>query len=126
VSGLRRNVGGEPVPIEDAAVVAIELSSGAVATAHSGFYLDASYQGSLHFWMTEGWLTLDPVECSVAWQRHDVGAPEFWSGSAPHQTRDFLQAVFEGEAIADDGQQVLRTVFAAYESSASGRAVTIH
>lgn len=125
VAAICRNAGGEPVKIEDAAVLALELSNGAVASAQSGFYLDAGYQGSMQFWMTEGWLTLNPVECSLAWQRHG-DAPEHWSADAPQQTRDFLQAVFDGEPIADDGQQVLRTVFAAYESSASGRTVMIH
>lgn len=126
VSAICVNVGGEPVKIEDAAVLAIELSNGAVATTHVGFYLDAAYQGTIHFWMANGWLTLNPVECSLAWQHHDAPRPEHWSADCAHQTRDFLQAVFNGHPVADNGFHVLQTVFAAYESSASGQTVVIH
>lgn len=135
VTAICTNAGGEAVKIEDAAAVALKLSNGALATVHAGFYLDAAYQGGLHLWLTRGWLRLDPIASTITWQSHDDETAQNWRAEMTdvNQTRDFFQETIDAIRLdrsplvnGQQGRQVLQTVFAAYESSATGRTVTLH
>jgi predicted dehydrogenase len=130
------NVGGAEVSIEDAAAVALELNSGAIATLHAGFYLDAAYQSRISLWFTGGWLELNFAEQPpLKWESFQEPGARTWTGESSRegkQTQVFFQKVidsirFDAEPVMRprDGLHVLRTVFAAYESSESDLAVAL-
>src|SRR6266446_6244773 len=50
VTGFARNVGGTPIDVEDAAVVALQFAGGSVGTLHSGYYLDRGYHTRIMVW----------------------------------------------------------------------------
>ena len=77
VSGFYRNVGGQPIDIEDAAAVTLELAGGAVATLHSGYYIDQGYHTAIALWGSSGWLRFDHVSGTpLQWYSTQPGAPE--------------------------------------------------
>ena len=136
VVSLRRNVGGSPVDIEDAAALVLQLRAGGLATLHAGFYLDASYQSRLELWMSNGWLRLElGADPPLSWRRYGEPDPQSWTCDRNldvRQTELFLQQAidsiqFETGPVtgSPDGRNVLETVFAAYESSATGGAITL-
>jgi predicted dehydrogenase len=136
VASLCRNAGGAPVDIEDAAAIVLQLRGGGLATLHAGFYLDASYQSRLELWMRDGWLRLElGGEPPLSWQCYGEPDPQSWTCDRDlngKQTELFFQEAIDSirfetgpDARSGDGRHVLETVFAAYESSATGSVVTI-
>jgi len=76
VAGFYRNVGGQPVDIEDAAVAVLEFASGGVATLHSGYYIDQGYHTQIAIWGSEGWLRFDHVSGTpLEWHSTHKDAP---------------------------------------------------
>jgi predicted dehydrogenase len=76
VTGFYGTVGGQPVDIEDAAVAALEFGGGAVATLHSGYYVEAGYDTGITLWGSEGWLRFDHVSGTpLEWHSTRAGAP---------------------------------------------------
>ena len=59
VSALCENVGGQPIEVEDAAVVSFRCGKGLVGTLNTGYYLDRGYQNQIRVWGSEGWFHLD-------------------------------------------------------------------
>jgi predicted dehydrogenase len=134
VVSLCRNAGGAPVDIEDAAALVLQLRNGGLVTLHAGFYLDASYQSRLELWLSNGWLRLEPGgERPLCWQCYDGSDPRSWTcDHGLNGTELFFQQAIDSVRfetgpieLSPDGRHVLETVFAAYESSASGEAVTV-
>ncbi len=134
VFSLCRNVGGEDVNIEDAAAVALELDNGAVATLHAGFYLDAAYQSRINLWFTGGWLELNFAgQPALTWEGFEKPGVRSWIGEPSRERKEttlFFQQVidsirFDAEPVMKprDGLHLLRTIFAAYDSSDCGLAV---
>lgn len=56
VCGFARNVGGQPLDVEDAAAMAFTFGNGMVGTLHSGYYLDRGKQCLVTVWGSNGWL----------------------------------------------------------------------
>ena len=50
VCGFARNVGGQPIEVEDAAVLALQFDKGMVGTMHSGYYLDRGDHNHCKIW----------------------------------------------------------------------------
>jgi predicted dehydrogenase len=136
VVSLCRNVGGAPVDIEDAAALVLQLRGGGLATLHAGFYLGASYQSRLELWMSNGWLRLElGADPPLSWRRYDEPDPQSWPCNRDlniRQTELFLQQAIDSIRFdtgpvtgSRDGWHVLEIVFAAYESSATGEAITL-
>lgn len=65
VSAFCRNVGGEAIAVEDAAVVNLEFHNGMVGNLNSGYYTSSAEYGSsrhngLIIWGRDGWLKFNP------------------------------------------------------------------
>ena len=62
VTGFAGNVGGQPLDVEDAAVLALRFDNGALGTLTTGYYLDKGYHSHIKIWGESGWLNLAAVE----------------------------------------------------------------
>jgi predicted dehydrogenase len=133
VSGFVRNVGGQPIDVEDAAVVALEFSSGMVGTLNTGYYLDKNYDNRITVWGSEGWLRFGFTSTSLPleWYSTRSGAPKgvqtfsysdepdgyyILTREAVAAARGLAQAPMTGaECLA-----VMKAVFAAYRAAGTG------
>ena len=145
VVAMCKNVGGEPITVEDAAALTIEFDNGMIGNFNSGFYTSkAEYASQRHngitIWGREGWLNFNPNGDSS-------GAPLQWSShrgvhaSAPlktltHDSTDSTTEVYrllaqaflracQGEGPSplapEDGLWVAECTKAAYRAAETGR-----
>ena len=140
VQALTSNAGGAPIDVEDVATVNLRLEGGALASVVSGYALasGAQKQIDLSLWGADGWLRADVEHRRLEWQREAAGGRE----ATRRETRydhpgggytpfvdACLRASVGGAGAAPppitgaEGLRVLRIVFAAYESAATGRVV---
>jgi predicted dehydrogenase len=137
VQALAGNVGGGPIDVEDLATVNLHLSGGAYASLLSGYVLGqrAPKQIDLSLWGDRGLVRFDIATRTVEWHSPHPAMNEapnrrFWYDSAGGGyttfVRDCLRASL-GEIpppiTAEEGLEVLRVIFAAYEAAATGRTV---
>jgi len=134
VCGFCRNVGGQPIEVEDAAVVSMLFTSGMVGTLNTGYYLDRGYAHLVALWGAEGWLRFQPWETEVlTWHSTAESAPrgvQRITGTQPVAAYDLmLQAAVdfaggrrEPFMTTEESLAALRTVFAAYRAAETGRA----
>ncbi len=136
VCGFARNVGGQPIDVEDSAVVALLFESGMVGTLHSGYYLDRNKQGQVTLWGSKGWLRFEGVTgTSLEWDSTAAGAPQgiqSFSYNAPDGLGSNLYTPLVHAAVsAAQGQQdppvtaaeclhVLSSIFALYRAAETG------
>jgi len=137
VQAMTGNVGGGPIDVEDLATVNLRLSGGAQASLISGYVLDADKQIDLTLWGADGWLRFDMNARTLDWHsaadrmnespnRHFT-YDSAGGGYTPF-TRDCLRACLDGTPppiTAAEGLTVLRIIFAAYESAATGQTVNL-
>lgn len=132
VCGFARNVGGQPVDVEDAAVLALQFDRGMVGTMHSGYYLDRGYQNHCVLWGSQGWLRFDlATESLLEWFSTRTDAPrgvqKVTVTRAANPYAPFVQAAVncargtEPPIITGaEGLQVLKVIFASYEAARTG------
>jgi predicted dehydrogenase len=137
VCGFARNVGGQPVEVEDAAVLALRYRSGMVATMQSGYYLDRGYQSGLTLWGEQGWLRFDLTAATpLEWHSTRPGSPPgVQSMSYRLERREYLpfvQAAVDAARgagpppiTAREGLHVLATIFGLYRAAETGASQTI-
>jgi len=137
VCGFCRNVGGQPIEVEDAAVVSMVFGGGMVGTLNTGYYLDRGYAHLVALWGTEGWFRFQPWEPDVlTWHSTAKDAPrgvQRLTDTQPVQTYDLmLQAAVDFAAgrrgpfmTTADSLAALRTVFAAYRAAETGRTQSV-
>ncbi len=143
VAGFYGNVGGQPIDVEDAAVVALQFDQGMVGTLQSGYYLDRGYQTGFKVWGSKGWLRfeLDPNAPPLQWYSSADGAPEGvqtfedttgFMSDGTSQYFPFVQAAVDASRgvapaplTAAEGLQVLKVIFGAYDAADTGRTQTI-
>ncbi len=135
VAAFTANLGGQPVAIEDSAVLSLRFAGGALGTLAGGYWLDAGFQSHLRIWGSGGWLSIDDGEPATLRLRVDGGPPggEIVRTPAPGDAySNFVHAV--AEAIArgtappidsDESLRVVRTVFAAYRAAKEGKSVPV-
>ena len=145
VSALTRVVGGEPLPVEDAAAVTLEFSKGMIGNLNCGYYTSKSEYGSgRHFgfllWGRDGWLRFNPQGSRrgdpLEWMSHTgvhAGAPhKSWTFDAEAATQNeydlttsaFFQACLDGTAPPlenEAGMWVNEAIQAAYRASETGQ-----
>jgi predicted dehydrogenase len=141
VSAMTNVAGGQPIDVEDSAVLTMRYDDGMLASLTSAYYLDQhdiadDKQSLFKVWGEHGWLEMDPHEGGpLAWYS---SRPEY--ANQPRRTIGYDSDFIDGygtlmrEAIraaagpdapptdALDGLQSLRVVHAAYRSAASGQA----
>ena len=138
VTAFCRNVGGQPVEIEDAEALALQFKSGMVGTFHGGYYLKGgSMQSRLTIWGSQGWLRLSAHRGpegsgeSFQWYSTHPKAPKGVQTEKPTSKvggyQAFVQAAIDGvrgvrpaPLTGEDSLQVLKVIFAAYRASETG------
>ncbi len=138
VQAMAPNVGGGPIDVEDLALLNFRMASGAHGSLMSGYLLDHGYQIDTTIWGSKGWI------------RHGAGdrGELEWHGTDPAMNanpnrhfsydsstagytpwvRETIRAAL-GETpppiTGAEGLDVLRAIFAAYESASTGQSITI-
>ncbi len=138
VTAFCRNVGGQPVEIEDAEALALQFKSGMVGTFHGGYYLEGgSMQSGLTIWGSQGWLRMsshrgpEGSTSSFQWYSTHAKAPKGVQTENPTSKvggyQSFVQAAVDAVRGAgpaplsgEDSLQVLKVIFAAYRASETG------
>jgi predicted dehydrogenase len=127
VCGFARNVGGQPIEVEDAAVVSMVLSNGMVATLNTGYYLDRGYANSIAYWGSDGWFRFEPRQPhSLAWHARDGDGRLAAEPSLNVYDRmlqaavDFARGVAPPFITTAESVAALRAVFAAYRAADTG------
>jgi predicted dehydrogenase len=132
VAAFTAIVGGQPVDIEDAAVVAFRFDSGALGTLTSGYYLDQGYHSHLKIWGQHGWLRLADVEEEpLEWySTQGTAEPQVQRFEYPKGLRGyapFVRAAVRASAglqeppiTGEECLHVLKTIFACYRAAESG------
>jgi len=135
VTAFTANVGGQPVRIEDSAVVLLRFAGGALGSLAGGYWLDAGFQSHLRVWGSGGWLSIDGGDPATLRLRADGDPAEGRTvrTEAPGDAYSiFVHAAAEALARgvappidAADSLRVVRTVYAAYRSAGEGRSVRV-
>lgn len=137
VTGFADNVGGQPIDIEDAAVLSMRFNNGAVGTMNSGYYLDKGYHSHVKIWGEHGWLRLatveeQPLEWYSSKDAKDAKVQlfEYPKGERGYLrfTRSVVRAAAdleEAPITGDEALHVLKTIFGFYEASKTGRTQSI-
>lgn len=137
VAGFTSNVGGQPLDVEDSAVLALRFDGGLQGTFQSGYYLDKGYHSYLVLWGEHGWLRCTPVEDQpMEWystkgtDKPQVQRFEYARGDRGYTP--FVRAAARAAAglepapiTGEEGLHVLRTIFAAYRAAETGQAQTV-
>lgn len=133
INGFTQNVGGQPIKVEDSAVMNFLFASGATGTLNTGYYLPSGKQTEIRIWGSHGWLRLELHEQRpLQWQSTKSGQPSevqsFDYAGEPGLYSLFFADVLQ--AIREDSQppistaeslQAMRVVFAGYRAASSGK-----
>lgn len=137
VCGFARNVGGQPIPVEDAAVLALSFEKGMVGTLNCGYYLDRGYQSHLMIWGSLGWLRLHLVEGTpLEWYSTREAAPQGIQSLAYDPSArgylPFVQASIDcvrgkerPPITGAEALHVLKVIWALYRAADTGRTQTV-
>jgi predicted dehydrogenase len=138
VQAMTGNVGGGPIDVEDMATVNLRLAGGALASLTSGYaLLDSTKQIDLSLWGAKGQLRFDLNRRTLDWT-----SPEATMNESPNRhfaydsagggyttfVRECLRASLGETAppiTSAEGLEVLRVIFAAYESAERGQTVRL-
>lgn len=137
VAGFAGVVGGQPVDIEDAAVLSLRFANGAFGVMTTGYYLDKGYQSHIQVWGQNGWLRLAAVEeAPLEWYSNKdtkdakVQQYEYPKGGRGFPT--FIRSAVRASAdlepppiTTEETLHLVKTVFAFYQAAQTGRAQTI-
>ena len=133
ITGFTQNVGGQPIRVEDSAVVSFRFASGATGTHNTGYYLDRGKQSEIRIWGSHGWLRLAHLEGQpLEWYSIKPGAPRGIQTFKYTDTREMYHLFFQDaiDAIREnkpppittsESLRALRVVFAAYEAVSTGK-----
>ena len=133
INGFTQNVGGQPIYVEDSAVVSFRFTSGTTGTHNTGYYLDKGKQSEIRIWGSLGWLRLAHLEgrtTPVVFTQ--PGAPRGIQEFKYNDTREMYHLFFQDAIDAvrnktsppittDESLRALRVVFAAYKAVATGQ-----
>ncbi len=129
-------------PLEDHAVLTLELEGGALATCEASWVLQGGMQSRLEIWGSEGTLEVDLLHATGMRVHTARGRPELmaapgwsplladWQGENgyPQELAHFLACFRSGEAPEEGGAEgiaVLEILQAAYASAAEGRRIAL-
>ena len=134
ISALCANVGGQPLDVEDAAVVTFRMRGGWVGTLNAGYYLDRSKQNQIRFWGSKGWMHLELTSGEpLKWYSTHPDAPRGVQlfpyqdtssqryGTLVHAAVDFARGQAPPPMTAEESLHLMRVIFAGYRSAETGR-----
>ncbi len=153
VSAMVDTLNEQAIDVEDTAGVVMRMEGGAIATLHAGYllpisqagYLSGSYDTYLSFRGLEGHISWYPTEeerpvviesTSKTWNstprrelKYVVGETDAYGGQYGQDfVSRFIGSALQGNLPTNDGEnalRVLRIIEAAYESSETGRMVSL-
>lgn len=136
VQGQIANVGKQPIDVEDSAAMVLQTDAGSLVTMTSGYYLDKGYHSHLKVWGSHGWIELnDHPSPSLTWYSNKETDPQVRKYDGPQEPNGytpFVQAVVkaccgrtEPPITTTDGLRILRVIYSAYESAATGQRQTL-
>jgi predicted dehydrogenase len=133
VAGFTGVVGGQPIDVEDSAVVSLKFNDRCFGTMTSGYYLDKGYHSHMQIWGEHGWLKVSAIEDEpLRWYTtKDVKEPRVQEFAYPRGQRGytpFVRSCIRAAAGLEDapisGEEclsVLQTIFTFYEAARSER-----
>jgi UDP-N-acetyl-2-amino-2-deoxyglucuronate dehydrogenase len=133
VGGFMGNVGGQPIDVEDAAVLTMRFNRRCFGTMTSAYYLDKGVQSHIQIWGEHGWLKLATVEEQpLQWySTRDVKEPRVQEFAYPRGQRGytpFLRSCVRSSAgledppmTTDECLALLQTVYGFYQAAQSER-----
>ena len=137
VAGFAGVVGGQPLDIEDSAVLSVRFDNDSFGSMTYGYYLDKGYQSHVKVWGEHGWLRLAAVEeLPLEWysskDAKDAKVERFEYPKGERGYLAFLRAAVRASAgleeppiTADEALHVLRSIFGFYEAAKTGRTQTV-
>jgi predicted dehydrogenase len=137
VAGFAGVVGGQPIDVEDSAVLSLRFDNDSFGTMTSGYFLDKGYQSHVQVWGENGWLRLAAVEeLPLEWYSNkDTKEPKVEQFVYPKGQRGYLtflagcvraSAGLEDPPVtSEEGLHVLESIFAFYEAARTGRVQTV-
>jgi predicted dehydrogenase len=137
VCGFSRNVGGQPIEVEDAAVLALQFDSGMVGTMQSAYYLDRGYHSDITLWGSSGWLRFDLVAGTpLEWYSTHPEAPRgIQSFSYTLESREYFpmvqasvncaRGIEEPWITGSEGLHLLKVIFGLYRAAETGKTQTV-
>lgn len=136
-NGFVQNVGGQPIDVEDSAVVSFRFAGGATGVLSTGYYPDCGKQTEIRIWGSLGWLKVEQHECRpLQWYSTRAGQPpgvqtfDYAPEPGLYELffRDVVNAIRRGTPppiTTAESLQALRVVFAGYRAAGSGRTQVI-
>ena len=137
VCGFSRNVGGQPIEVEDAAVLALQFDKGMVGTMQSAYYLDRGYHSDITLWGSSGWLRFDLVAGTpLEWYSNHPDAPRgIQSVSYTLESREYFpmvqasvncaRGIEEPWITGSEGLHLLKVIFGLYRAAETGKTQTV-
>ena len=137
VAGFTGVVGGQPIDVEDAAVMSLRFNRRCFGTMTSAYYLDRGVQSHIQIWGEHGWLKLATVEEQpLQWySTRDTKEPRVQEFTYPRGGRGytpFLRSAVRASAgledppmNADECLSLLQTVYGFYRAAQTERVQTI-
>lgn len=133
VAGFTGVVGGQPIDVEDAAVLSLRFNRRCFGTMTSAYYLDRGVQSHIQVWGEHGWLKLATVEeLPLQWYTtRGVKEPRVQEFAYPRGQRGYT-AFFRSAARACAGMEdppmtgeeclhLVRTVYGFYQAAQAER-----
>ena len=133
VSGFTGVVGGQPIDVEDAAVMTMKFNQRCFGTMTSAYYLDRGVQSHIQIWGEHGWMKLATVEEQplLYYTTRDVKEPRVQEFTYPRGGRGytpFLRAAVRAAAgmgeppmNGDECLNLLKAVYGLYEAARTER-----
>jgi len=129
VTGFAGLVGGQPIDIEDAAVLSMQFDNGGFGTMNSGYYLDKGYHSHVQIWGEKGWMKLHTVEelpleyYTTADGLQTFEYPKGGRGYLKFMQQAVAAACEEGPAPVnpDEALHVLKTIYSFYDAARTGK-----
>jgi predicted dehydrogenase len=133
VAGFMGVVGGQPIDVEDAAVLSLKFNRRCFGTMTSAYYLDRGVQSHIQIWGEHGWLKLATVEEQPMqyYLSHNVKEPRVQEYTYPRGQRGytpFLRSAVRASAGLEDPPMtstecltLLRTVYGFYQAAQTER-----
>lgn len=140
VAGFAGIVGGQPLRIEDSAVMTMRFDNGAFGTMTSGYYLDKGYHSHIRLWGSGGWIEYTEhlgglAENPLRWYSNanpEEGIIDYDGPSEPRGYTPWVNTCVKAclgqlppPITGREALQVLRTIFTFYEAAAKGTVLKV-
>ncbi|MEM7012557.1 MAG: Gfo/Idh/MocA family oxidoreductase [Verrucomicrobiota bacterium] len=138
VSGFMRNAGGQPINMEDSVAMTMRFENGVCGTMNSGYYLDKGYHSHIRLWGSKGWIEYadwlgGANPNPLIWYTTVDGMQEWDGAREPRGYTPWIRECVRASAglrsapiSAQEGLNVIKAIFAYYESANSGMAVKVY